>query len=431
MSLRLSQNPEKHIRVGGSGASAQSGSYKHYHSQIIHCARWVVPVEQPLVENGAVVVSGGKILAVGRAVEICRQYSGAVKDHGRGAILPALVNAHTHLEFSALRGRIGPTADLGEWLAAAMAGMGGLTEEAIISGVRRGLEELRRHGTGLVAEVSNTGLSWPELVNSGMEFHYFYECLGFDNLNTGPLAEDFPMFGSPAKDQPNFSAAAHAVYSVSPELCRRLQSWNQRHGRPTGVHLAESREEVSFLHQGEGFCRRLLESCSRWRPDFRPPGCSPVAYLDGLGFFQGRTVAAHGVWLTREDQQILAARDVWVVLCPRSNRHTGAGFPNLPGLWQAGIKLALGTDSLASTPDFNLFREMLTLLQEYPDFPPAELLALATVGGAQALGRGAELGSITEGKKAALLFIPVEGERDFWRSLLHAGGAGQIRWLTD
>ncbi len=396
----------------------------------IHCARWVVPVDGPLLKDGAVVIHQGTILAVGEARKICRQYFGTMIDHGQGAILPALVNAHTHLEFSALHGRIRPTASLGEWLLAAMAGMAGLTTEQIRQGVRQGIEELKRYGTGLVAEVSNTGLSWSALVYSGLEFHYFFECLGFDQLNTGPLEEDFPFMAEAACDRNNLSAAAHAPYSVSAALFDRILDWNRRNGRPSGVHLAESQEEVKFLQHGEGFFRQLLESLGRWRHDFRPPGLSPVAYLDDLGYLKKRTVAAHGVWLTPEDRELLAARDVWLVLCPRSNRHTGTGFPDLPALWQAGVKLALGTDSLAGNADLNLFGEIMALLKAYPHFPPSELLTMATLNGAEALGRGSELGSITQGKKAALLFIPLRSGSNFWPDLLTAGAAGRMRWLT-
>jgi aminodeoxyfutalosine deaminase len=388
-------------------------------------------MEGPVLEDGAVAVAQGRILAVGTAYQVLREVPHEIVDHGDGALLPALVNAHCHLEFSALRGCIPPQPDLGSWLAAAMAGFAGLSQEEILRGVELGLAELRRFGTALVAEVSNTGLSLPFLARSPLEFHYFYECLGFHLDQTGPLEADFEVFaGEAARGLANFSAAAHAPYSVSEALFHRVRGWNRGYGRPTAVHLAESLQEIQFLQEGRGFFQELLGRLDRWRPDYQPPGLSPAAYLDRLQFLGPDTLAAHGVWLDRHDLEILARRRTWVALCPRSNRHTGAGFPNLPELRRAGVRLALGTDSLAGNEDLNLFRELLLLHERYPETPLAELLALATLNGARALGREQDFGSLAPGKQAALLFIPFKEGGDFWEALLQAGARGNISWAA-
>jgi len=397
---------------------------------IAHVSKWVLPVSGPPIRDGAVVVKGDRIQAVGPAAEILDGFTGLICEHEAGAILPGLVNCHVHLEFSALAGRVAPQERWEDWLEATLAAYGALTPGEVEAGIAGAIDASRRSGTVLVGEVTNTGASWPHLENGPLSYHLFYECLGFHLREDFILPEVFPFFGRPEVAAAAWiSAAAHAPYSVSAALFRAVDAWNAERQGLQMVHLAESQAELDFLASGSLFFEGLLKRRGRWVPEFRSPGVSPPAYLHHLEFLGPRTLAVHGAWLSPADCELLAATGTWLVLCPRANRYTGAGLPPVPDLLNAGVNLALGTDSLAGNWDLNLFGEMLWLRQNFPAYPGDLWLRLGTLNGAQALERDRELGSIEPGKQAALGFLPLAGRRDFWSELYTAGAAGKWRWL--
>ena len=395
-----------------------------------HVSRWVLPVSLPPIQDGAVLVAGDRIQAVGLAREVLAGFNGQVCDHGDGAILPGLVNCHAHLEFSALAGRVPPQERWEDWLTATLAGFAVLTQDDMEKGIHRGIQALRDHGTILVGEVSNTGASWPHLETSPLAYHLFYECLGFDLWDLGNLEEAFPFFALEAVSKaPWVSAAAHAPYSVSPALFRAIRGWNTARRRPQTVHLSESQAEGDFLARGGGFLKDLLQTRGRGLEGFQPPGLSPTAYLDSLGFLGPGTLAVHGVWLEPADCNLLAHTQTWLVICPRANRYTGAGTPPIAELLRAGVPLALGTDSLAGNWDLNLFGEMRWLYENFPEYPPDLWLRLGTINGAQALGRQNDFGSLEPGKNAALGYLPLANSGDFWGKLYTTGAAGEFCWI--
>jgi cytosine/adenosine deaminase-related metal-dependent hydrolase len=398
---------------------------------IAHAASWLLPVSAPPLRDGAVVVESDLIVEVGPAREVLKGFSGEIRDLGNGAILPGLVNCHVHLEFSALAGRVPPQDRWEDWLDAALSAFGALTPQEVEAGIAQGVRALWQSGTILAGEVTNTGASWPHLRQGPLDYHLFYECLGFHLLQQADLEELFPFFDAPeVGNTPRVSAGAHAPYSVSSALFRAVGRWNGARGRPQTVHLAESQAELDFLARGDGFFQDLLKRRGRWVADFQPPGLGPAAYLAGLDFLGPRTLAVHGVWLNKADCELLARTGTWLVICPRANRYTAAGTPPVPELIRAGVSLALGTDSLAGNWDLNLFGEMLRLYEEFPAYPGDLWLRLGTLNGARALRREADLGSLEPGKKAALGFIPLPGSGDFWGELFTAGAAGEFRWLT-
>src|SRR5439155_25706484 len=193
---------------------------------------------------------------------------------------------------------------------------------------------------------------------------------------------------------------------------------------------AESAEEVEFIARGTGPWRALLEELGVWDRAWVAPQVSPVQYLDEAGFIDPRMLAVHGVQMTATDLARLASRQATLVTCPRSNAHTGAGAPPLEAFYKAGVRVAVGTDSLASVPDLNIFAELAAMRGLAPSVSAAALLDSATRQGARALGFGADYGVIEPGKRARLLAVVVPPAIDDVEEYLVSGvEAAQIQWL--
>ena len=181
--------------------------------------------------------------------------------------------------------------------------------------------------------------------------------------------------------------------------------------------MIELRTLVLGLHQaGQQIVTRTLPALFRerdvWDDAWLPPEATPVAYLARLGLLSERSLAVHCVQLDRQDHSWLQSRGVTVVACPRSNKRLGVGTAPIPELLREGIAVALGTDSLASAPDLDLFAEMAALRKDHPALAPAAVVRMATFNGARALGLADRLGSIEPGKLARLVVVPLTAPDD-------------------
>jgi cytosine/adenosine deaminase-related metal-dependent hydrolase len=232
-------------------------------------------------------------------------------------------------------------------------------------------------------------------------------------------------------DRVRASLAAHAPYSVSPLVLRAIrEAVNRDPFAPCSIHVSESAEEIEFIRTGGGPWRALLEELGSWDPAWVPPGGTPVQFLDESGFLDGRVLAVHGVQMTTADLDRLVARGATLVTCPRSNGHTGAGAPPIEDFYNYGVKVAVGTDSLASAPDLNVFAELATMRALAPTVSAGALLDSATRQGAHALGFDADYGTIEPGKSGRLLAVSIPPDTDDVEEYLVSGIAPhQIRWI--
>ena len=399
----------------------------HYH------ASWIVPISEPPVRDGWVVVDRGRVVAISRR----RPTGGEVEiDLGEAAILPGLVNAHTHLELSYLREQVPPTSDFVTWVRGVIAERRKRPDPRspeILEAIDRGIAEALACGTAIVGDISNTLVTFDALARSPLAAVVFYELIRFNTQDARGFVHEATQAIESLPPSPHVRAslAAHAPYSVAPLVFRAIrQAVDRDPFSPCSVHLAESTEETDFIRTGGGPWRAILEELGSWDPQWIPPGGTPVQFLDDSGFLDGRVLAVHGVQMSAADLERLALRGTTLVTCPRSNGHTGAGAPPLEDFYESGVRVAVGTDSLASAPDLNLFAELATIRALAPSVPAATLLDSATRQGSRALGFDADFGTIETGKLARLLAVTVPAGTDDVEEYLVGGiGPEQIRWV--
>ena len=398
-------------------------------------ARWVLPVASPPIADGWVAVDGGRVVAVGRG----RPADFADDEQlGDVALMPGLVNAHTHLELSYLHDEVPPASEFVTWIRNVMAARRQRPDPRaadIVDAIDRAIVESRASGTAVVGDVSNTLVTFEPLARSALAAIVFYELIRFNAPDPRALvdAATAEIEALAPTEWVRASLAAHAPYSVAPLVLRAIREAVDRDAlRPCSVHLCESAEETEFLRTGLGSWRRLLEDVGAWDPAWTPPGVSPVQFLDETGFLGANVLAVHGVQMTLDDLGRLKARGTTLVTCPRSNGHTGAGAPPIQDFYDAGVRVAIGTDSLASSPDLNDFAELATMRALAPAVPATALLESATIEGARALGFDADYGTIEPAKRARLIAVDLTPDADDVEEYLVSGiRPAQIRWIGE
>lgn len=398
-------------------------------------ASWVVPVTGPPLRNGRVAVGAGRVRWVGRAGDEAEPEA-PVRELGTGVLLPGLVNAHCHLELSHLLGRIRVGGGFVAWIEALVAARGrasalasaapgapGASPEQgdeVRAAAESAIFSLEQRGTAAVGDVSNALAHLDLLAASGLRAVVFLELLGWEpDAAEAKLAwgrERLAAVGPASRVE--LRLAAHAPHSVSPGLLRMLV----KEGGPAAIHLAESPEETRYLEDGGGEWAAFLERRGLGHVAFEAPGQSPVAYVDRLGALHQALVAAHAVQVDEADRRILASRGVHVVLCPRSNRNLGVGRADVPALAAAGVRLCLGTDSLASVETLDVLDDAVLVSRQFPSLPPAAIVRMATRGGAEALGLD-DMGALAPGMAAALAFAPAASVPDDPCAFLLSGEA--------
>lgn len=389
----------------GEGEAGERGTMQ------IYAASYVLPVSSPPIAGGAIAVEDGRITAVGTAAELRAASAAAVIDLPGCAIVPGLVNAHTHLElthFPAWKVRKGldylPKSYV-EWIRQVVKIRRSLLPEELEHSVREGLRLSIESGTTALGEILSDFSLAPLYGSCALTGRLFLEAIGHDPIQCDTLLEKIEASLQGMRGGLLPGVSPHTPHTVSAHLFKGVQELSRRLGVPKAVHLSETLEEVSFMHDSTGPIAEVLYPMARWEQYLpRPMRTTSTRYLDQLGVLDGATLAVHAVHVTPADAALLKERGVTVVLCPRSNDRLFVGSAPYHLLKAAGIPLALGTDSLASNDSLSLWDEIRFLRQEAPDhFSAEELIAMATLGGARALGIEASTGSLEPGKRGDFL----------------------------
>lgn len=371
-------------------------------SPVSYRARWVFPVDQPPLANGVVTVAGNQIISVGT-----KGTDTTWIDLGNVALLPALINAHTHLEFSLFDQPFGsPGQSFAAWLKQVVRWR---REQPAVLGqetlaLAKGLQESEASGVAVVGEIATPMFAE---VWSGRERDespvLFLELLSLNPERVGPLcaqAEEFTRVPGTRGLSP------HAPYTVHPEILARAVRLSAERQFPIAMHLAESREELELLNLQTGPLVELLKSLAAWYPESLAKGLRPLDYLQTLSRAH-RALVAHGNFLQDDEIKYLGQHreQMSVVYCPRTHAYFDHGPYRLAEMLRSGVRVAVGTDSRASNPDLSIWNELKFVRETHPQIAPEEILRMGTLAGAEALGVAALFGSITAGKSAALVTL--------------------------
>jgi 5-methylthioadenosine/S-adenosylhomocysteine deaminase len=375
-------------------------------------ARWVLPVTRPPFAHGTVVEDAGRIVYVGS-----REGAppGTDVDLGDVALLPGLVNAHTHLELTVMRGFLEDLA-FRAWIARlTRARRAVLSFDALVESARAGIAEGLAAGVTTFADTSESGAPFVAMRDMGVRGVVYQEVFGPDPAQCAEsLAGLRGKVDALRRDETSLvrvGVSPHAPYSVSDALFEATAAYACGEALPTAVHIAESEDESSLVRDMAGV----------WADDHRRRGIpvivrgdSPVRMLERTGMLAARPLLIHCVRIDGRDIASIARHECAIAHCPASNAKLGHGIAPLVELMEASVRVGLGSDSVASNNRMDLLDEarLAILMQRartgrYDALSAAAAVELATLGGARSLGLDSEIGSLDVGKSADLAAFPL------------------------
>jgi len=412
-------------------------------------ADWILPGDGPPIRGGAVLTRGGRIAQVGREADISLPSAARVIRWRGCAIIPGLINCHTHLEHT-LSPSLGDGLDFEAWLGRAYDLQTAGDERAVLRACAAGAAQALRGGVVAVGHCGVSGRAAEAMSAAGLGGTVFLEVFGIDDRDDPQeRLEDLQGRVAAVREvSPHLrvGVSPHSTYTVGPRLLQEVDRFARGAGLPVSIHVAEWRGEIDRLLGSERIYSFARRGYVRWTP----PRATPVRYLRSLGVLRPGVVCAHCVQVDAEEVRLLGLSGCGVAVCPRSNALHGHGLPPLLELMEAGVPVGIGTDGAGSVGRTDMFEEMRWAMaaerarHRRPDAVLArDVLRLASLGSASVLGLDKWTGSLTPGKRANLVCVELpEGnlhERNIEAAVVLCGGPtvkmtmidGVVRWSSD
>ena len=358
------------------------------------------------IEEVEVAIEGGRIVSVRRRSSDETPPESEVIDLGHAAILPGLINAHAHLELTHAHTLVEPQPRFTDWIREVVRATSSWSEDSFNESLRDGLKLSAESGTTSIGDIGRGAIDISAYSESGMRVRLFQEVIGFDPSAAEGIINSLKQSIDRIPSSGPFSAGIcpHTPYTVSDYLLKQCARVARERELPLCIHLAETMAELEFLGQGEGEILDFRQEFGMWS-EWKPPRASPVRYLHHLGFFERPTTLIHCNYVREDDFDIIGMSGSSVVFCPRSHDyflHRNHPFLKMLG---HGINVALGTDSLISSPSLSILDEMKFLRECFADIDSAVLLRMATTNGAKALGLPVGVGRLAPGSPADMIGV--------------------------
>jgi cytosine/adenosine deaminase-related metal-dependent hydrolase len=412
-----------------------SGSSEKYHEEVVsmiaYRCRTLVTMDGQPIDNGAFVVDGTRFGQTGKAADVLQDHAGEVVDLGDVVVLPGLINAHCHLDYTLMRGAILPARNFSRWVKRINALKRSLTDSDYLRATQLGFEELRMYGVTTVLNIVSTPQIFPLLPPPKIRAWYFLELI---DVRPRPWIEEHAfgswLFLSGNGDRlGGLGLSPHAPYTASAKMYEVTLECSRSLNLLVTTHIAESSQEYAMFAESSGDLHDFLKQLGRPMTDCG--STSPLRHLIENGLIDPDCIVAHLNHLDDRDLELLSRpewRNLHIVHCPKSHRFLHHRRFPLEALTERGLNICLGTDSLASNDSLNLFSEMRTAKKVYPTLNARDLIEMVTIRPARALKLERELGRIAPGYLADSIAIPFKGPTgDVYEAIIQ--NRGTIKWM--